>query len=50
MIQEDIGRNLHSDITDVEDREQCGELGTVQIQVFFESAKPRRGGIIPVNL
>jgi hypothetical protein len=50
MVQEDIGGDLHSDITDIEDREQRGELGTVQIQVFLESAKPSCGGIVPVNL
>jgi hypothetical protein len=50
MVQEDIGGNLHSDITDVEDREQRSKLGTMQIQVFLESAKSSRGSIIPVNL
>jgi hypothetical protein len=50
MVQEDIGGDLHSDISDIEDREQGGELGTVQIQVFLEPTKPGGSGIIPVNL
>jgi len=50
MVQEDVGGYLHSDISDVEDREQGRELGTVQIQVLLEPTKPGRGSIIPVNL
>lgn len=50
MVQEDIGRYLHSDISDVEDRKQSGELGAMQFQVFLEPTKPGCGGIIPVNL
>ena len=50
MVQEDVGRYLHGDISDVEDREQRGELGTVQIQVFLKPTKPGGSGIIPVNL
>lgn len=50
IIQEDIGGDLHSDITDVKRTEQCGELVAVQTQVFLESAESGRGGIIPVDL
>ena len=50
MVQEDVGRYLHSDVSDVEDREQRGELGTVQIQVFLKPTKPGSSSIIPVNL
>lgn len=50
MVQEDVGRYLHSNVSDVEDREQRGELGTVQVQVFLKPTKPGGGSIIPVNL